>query len=382
MGFLIKRILTYILIVSFITGCAKSLIKIISNTDDDPYPMFGKTTSKNFYIPITISDSLKLKWESDVYGSFSNSSVVVYDKYVFTSDLGGRIFVFNIKDGKRVGLLKVGETIPGSPLVYKSLVVYAAAEDKNNISELVYYDYANGKQLSYQEIHSRILSEMLALDDGIIFLTVSGRINRYDLRGNSVWQTETNTRTRSTPSLINNTIVFGNDAGEVITINAKNGKINNRFHIGGIFNGSPNLVDNSAILSNNNGKVYSIDYETGKINWEFDTAARVVMTPASDNENVYVGNLEGSLYSLNKKSGRLIWKKNYNGLFNATPLITNHRIIIPDLAKAFYIIDKNNGTIKNKYSLDARVKLTPVLADSTLFIGYDRGILRAYEFVF
>ena len=365
-----------------ITGCAKSLIKIISNTDEDSYPMFGKTTSKNFFVPVTVSDSLKLKWESDVYGSFTNSSVVIYDKYVFTSDLGGRIFVFNIEDGKRVGLLKIGETIPGTPLVFKSLIIYATAEDKNNISELVYYDYANGKQLYYEEIDSRILSEMIALDDGIIFLTESGRINRYDLIGNSIWQTETNNRTRSSPSLINNTVVFGNDAGEVITINAKNGKINNRFHIGGIFNGSPTIVNNSAIFSNNNGKVYSIDYGTGKINWEYDTRERVVMTPASDNENIYVGNLEGSLFSLSKESGKLNWMRNYNGLFNATPLITNYRIIIPDLDKAFYIIDKNNGIIKNKYSLDARAKLTPVFADSTLFIGYDRGILRAYEFIY
>lgn len=382
MGFLIKQILTYLSIIIFITGCAKSLIKIISNTDEDPYPMFGKTTSKNFYVPFTVSDSLKLKWESDVYGSFTNSSVVVYDKYVFTSDLGGRIFVFNIEDGKRVGILKVGETIPGTPLVYKTLVIYAAAEDKNNISELVYYDYANGKQLSYEEIDSRILSEMLALDDGIIFLTESGRINRYDLKGNSVWQTETNERTRSSPSLINNIVVFGNDAGEIITVNAKNGEIKHRFHIGGIFNSSPNLVDNSAMLSNNNGQVYSIDYYTGKINWEFNTGARVVMIPASDNENVYVGNLEGSLFSLKKANGKLNWKRNYNGLFNATPLITNNRIIIPDLDKTFYIIDKKNGMINNKYSLDARVKLTPVLVDSTLFIGYDRGILRAYEFAY
>ena len=106
------------------------------------------------------------------------------------------------------------------------------------------------------------------------------------------------------------------------------------------------------------------------------------MTPASDNENIYVGNLEGSLFSLSKESGKLNWMRNYNGLFNATPLITNYRIIIPDLDKAFYIIDKNNGIIKNKYSLDARAKLTPVFADSTLFIGYDRGILRAYEFIY
>ena len=106
------------------------------------------------------------------------------------------------------------------------------------------------------------------------------------------------------------------------------------------------------------------------------------MTPAADNENIYVGNLEGMFFSINKKSGAPNWKRNYNGLFNATPLITNNRIILSDLDRSFYILDKLTGDIKNKYSLDGRVKLTPVFADSTLFIGYDRGILNAYEFIY
>ena len=382
MGFLIKRISIYVAIILLIFGCGKSLIKIISKSDQNPYPMFGKTSSKNFFVPVTVSDSLKLKWDADTYGSFTNSSVVVYDEYVFTSDLGGRIFVFNINNGKKVGMLKSGETILGTPLVYKVLLIYAAAEDKDNLTDLVYYDYANGKQLYYEEIDSRVLSEMIALDDGIIFLTESGRINRYDLKGNSVWQTETNERARSSPSLLNNVIVFGNDAGEFITVNAENGNVINRFHIGGIFNGSATLENETAFLSNNNGKIYSINFKTGKINWEFNTGERIVMTPAADDKNVYVGNLEGLLFSLNKEDGELNWKQNYNGLFNATPLITNNRIIISDLNRSFYLLDKQTGTIKNKYTLDGRVKLTPVLADSTLFIGYDRGILNAYEFVY
>jgi outer membrane protein assembly factor BamB len=106
------------------------------------------------------------------------------------------------------------------------------------------------------------------------------------------------------------------------------------------------------------------------------------MTPAFDDTNVIIGNLSGSLFSLNKSNGKLNWQNNYGGLFNASPLLTNNRIIIPDLFKAFYIIDKNSGELKKSFPLDGRAKLTPVLYDSTLFIGYDRGILRAYEFIY
>jgi outer membrane protein assembly factor BamB len=95
-----------------------------------------------------------------------------------------------------------------------------------------------------------------------------------------------------------------------------------------------------------------------------------------------VGNLSGGLFSLNKNTGKVNWYQKYKGLFNATPLLTENRIIIGDLFRSFYIIDKATGIPNNIYLLDGRTKLTPVYYDNTLFIGFDRGVLRAYDFVF
>ena len=61
-------------------------------------------------------------------------------------------------------------------------------------------------------------------------------------------------------------------------------------------------------------------------------------------------------------------------------LITMKTIIQPDLNDKFYLIDLLTGKIFNTYSLDGRVKLTPVIVDSTLFIGYENGNIRAYKF--
>jgi outer membrane protein assembly factor BamB len=113
----------------------------------------------------------------------------------------------------------------------------------------------------------------------------------------------------------------------------------------------------------------------------FDTGARILMTPAFDNMNLIVGNLAGELFSLNKSTGKLNWKTSYGGIFNATPLLTNNRIIIPDSFLAYYFIDKSNGKVVKKIPLDGRARLTPVYFNNVLFLGYDNGNLRAYEFV-
>jgi outer membrane protein assembly factor BamB len=106
------------------------------------------------------------------------------------------------------------------------------------------------------------------------------------------------------------------------------------------------------------------------------------MNPAIDDSNVYIGNLKGELFSFNKITGKLNWKSSLDGVLNSTPLITKNRIIITNLFKSFSIIDKENGVIKNTYSLDGRGKLSPILIDNKLIIGYDDGMVRAYEFVY
>ena len=366
----------------FLFGCGKSLIKITTKLDRNPYPMFGKTSARNFYAPETVSDSLSLLWENEVHGSFTNSSVTIYDEYVFTSDLGGRIYVFDIHEGSKVGMLKSKDAIYSAPLIFKNIVVYAVAEEKYNLSELIIYNFQSGDEIYYEEIYSRVLSEMIALEDGIIFLTESGRLNRYDLSGNSIWQTETDVTTRCSPALKNDIIIFGNDDGEVITVDLENGEIIKVNSVGGIFTGSPTIDENAAYMSNNNGIIYAVDLNSSEIIWEHDTGARIIMSPAVDDNNVIIGNLSGTLLSLDKFTGEPYWGQQYKGVFNATPLLTNQRIIIPDLFRSLYIIDKNTGIPNKIYLLEGRAKLSPVYFDGILFIGFDRGILRAYEFVY
>ena len=382
MGFLIKKIFFLLILIAAFAGCGKSLIEITVNDDENPYPMFGKSSNRNFYVPLMVSDSIKLKWESEVYGNFSNSSITAYDEYIFTSDLGGRIYVFDINDGKRVGVLKSSDAIFTAPLLTKSLVIYAVAEEKNDLTDLVYYNFSAGERVYYEEIDGRTISQLAGTDDGIIFLTEDGKLYKYNYSGSSVWETITGVTSRCSPSLENGIIIFGNDNGEVITVSESDGKIINRKTIEGMFTASPVIDDGIVYMSNNNGKIFAININNLDIVWKFDTDARILMSPAIDDENVIVGNLKGILFSINKSSGKLNWEQNFGGLFNATPLLTLNRIIIPDINRSIHFIDKRTGELKKTYILEGRAKLTPVIFKNTLFIGYDKGLLRAYEFVY
>jgi len=87
------------------------------------------------------------------------------------------------------------------------------------------------------------------------------------------------------------------------------------------------------------------------------------------------------LLSLYCTKGKQNWKIKFPGLLDTTPLITENIIILPDILFALHLIDKNDGRVIKSISLEGRAKLTPVIHNNILFIGFDDGVIRAYEFV-
>ncbi|MCW8811297.1 MAG: PQQ-binding-like beta-propeller repeat protein [Ignavibacteriaceae bacterium] len=381
MGLLIYRIF-FITFLFLIAGCARSVIKYTTKFDEDPYQMFGKIPSRDFYLPENVSDSLELKWESDMYGSFPNSSVSIYDDLVFVNDLSGRIFCYRFDDGKQVGKLKYSSgSVYSTPIPYRSKVIFPVAEENENLTELIIYDYKEGKELNDIEIPGRVLTQMISSSDDILFTTEIGSAFRYSSSGNKIWETHTRKPTRCSPAMVNALFIFGNDDGEIIALNATTGDSVYVQNIGGFFYSGLTISGNTIYAGNDNGNIYALNVKDGEIIWHFDTGSKIIMNPAVDVNNVYVGNLAGVFFSLDKNSGEKKWSTSFSGVLNSTPLVTNNLIILPDVLFSLHFLDKETGKVIKSIPLEGRAKLSPVIHKNILFIGFDDGIIRAYEFI-
>lgn len=341
--------------------------------------MFGKNPQRNFYAPINFNVNIKLKWSSDTRGAFPNSSVTISDSIVFINDLYGRVYAFNFFNGKKYGEIKNKGAVFTTPVVSGLWVVFVVTMVEDDMSKFVMYDYTSAKLFREVEIKGRVLSEILKLNDGFVITTLDGMVIKYDKFGIFMWETNTKVKTRSSPVFINNKIILGNDNGEILALNNNDGKILYHNKIGGKFWSGSTISDDKIFIGDVNGKLYCLDTKSSKIIWEFDTGARILMTPAVDNSNVYIGNLAGEFYSIDKNTGQKKWQIKTDGLFNTTPLVTNNILIAPDFNKKILFIDKIKGIIQKTMQLNGRVKLSPVIYKNTLFIGYDRGKLEAYE---
>ena len=365
-----------------ISGCFQSSINLDVKKATSVNSMFGENESRNFYLPVSISDSLKLLWEASINGGFPNSSVTTYENYVFVNDLSGRIYCFSADSGKTEGKLKYSNgAVYTTPVINNGVVIFAVAHSDENTSDLYYYDFREGETLFDKEIKGRILTEIIKTVDGIIFNTEDGKVFKYDFNGNKEWEYKTDSRVHSSPALGNNIVVFGNDDGEIIGINSKLGSLIYREKIGNPFFGGASVDGNMVYIGNDNGFIYALNLSDGKVIWKYDAGSRIIMVPAFDKNDLIVGNLKGELFSLKKETGELNWKTDTRGLLNATPLITDNEIILPDLNRSLHFIDVKSGEILKTMDLEGKCKLSPVIYRNKLYIGYDDGILRAYEFV-
>ena len=377
---LMKNIFLFLIIIIFFYGCTPSSIKLDTKKGLTSYSMFGKTGNREFYTPVSVGDEINLKWEAEINGSFPNSSVTSYDNYIFINDLSGRVYCFDAANGKVIGALKHNGAVYTTPVIDEGNIIFAAAEDDENLSLLYYYNFLTGKMLYEREIPGRVMTEMIKTGNEIFFNTENGKVYCYSLSGEMIWEYDTKAKTHSSPALGNNIIVFGNDYGEFIGLNAKNGKLLYKEKIGESFFCSGGIDGNIVYTGNDNGNLYALDLKSGKVIWKFDTGSRITMIPVYNKTHIIIGNLKGELYSVEKTTGKLNWRINTRGVLSASPLLTENMIILPDLNEAYHFIDVKTGEMKSTYIMEGRGKLTPVILNDVLYIGYDNGIVRAYEF--
>ncbi len=386
MGFL-KKTFIYLVLPLFINGCAPSLIKIDLKKDVNPHSQYGKSSQREFISDQSIDINLSEKWEASINGGFSSSSVTVSDSAVFVNDLSGRIYCFSLVSGKTLGILKYKGSIFTTPVIHKSLIIYAVVSDKENISTFYVYDFKSGKELSSKEIKGRITNQLVKTDDGVYGLSEEGRLFKFGFLGDLIWTFETRSYTHNSPASNSKVVVFGNDNGEIICIGNGNVLFSKDFNsilnfrkiIGVPFFGSAVIFENEIYIGNDDGNLYSINLTTGEIIWAFQTGASIKMEAVVNEEALFIGNLKGDFFKLSRLDGKQIWKTETNGLLNITPLLISEYLILPDTNKKVYFISKDNGEIVQTIPFDGRLKLSPVIKNNLLLFGYENGNVKAYE---
>lgn len=373
-----RRILLYI-IPLIIISCTKPIILKQTALNKPGVKMYGSVPERSFYVNKCLRDSLLFIEELTTKGSYANTAPVIYDKYLFVSDLSGRVTAFDIDEMIEIGKESYKGETQIAPVLYRTRFFFVVNEYKENYATLYYYDYLTNRYIAAIEIPGAVNNEMIFDGNAVYLFNDKGVLYKINLIGKAESLLDTGTLTQCDPAMKDNFIYWGNIKGEFFKYNVESEKLIYQRIIGSGFQSGVTIVGSSAIVGDNSGTLYSVNIDNGKVNWKVATKYKIVSTAASDGDDVFIGNLNGDMFCIDFHSGEIKWQANYGGVINTTPLLFGNVLVQPNLAKKIFFIDKNNGNILKVINTERRPRMTPLYFDGRIYLGIDKGKILVYE---
>jgi len=364
----------------FFEGCKSKIL--IDNLNPESIPsLYGKNTERDFVSKAALSDSLALVWQVSLVGGFQNTGLSIKDNYAFVNDLSGRVACIDLDKGNIHGQIKASGSVLNTPVIYRNFLIFIENTSENEKSYLSVYNLLTGEYSLHKEFTGKVMSEILLEEDNIYFVTNQGTAYKFKTNGDLIWKYESKQFVHSSPALSKGIMVFGTDAGNVIGLDVKSGlQIYNVGLSKKAFESGFVIKNNIVYACSNDGVLYAVDLAGGALKFKVNMENRVIAFPVVS-DCIYVATLKGEIYCITLE-GQVKWHIKTGGLFNAAPILVNTKLIVPDLNKKVLFVDAVTGKIVKTLSLEGKTRLSPALYKNLLLIGYERGIVEAYEFIY
>jgi outer membrane protein assembly factor BamB/predicted phosphodiesterase len=188
------------------------------------------------------------------------------------------------------------------------------------------------------------------------------------------WEFSSDANIISTPAVIGDLTVVGNQNGEIVAITTKTGARKWSYRTGSSIFSSPAHAAGRIVVGSADSSVYCLDAKTGKVIWKEKTSAAVLGSPLIHSGLVYIGGSR-SFYCFDLKTGKQKW--NYNELKGpvvSTPVISGNMILFGAWDTWLYCLDRANGELIWKWSNGSTVRnfspasCIPVVSDDVVYI--------------
>jgi outer membrane protein assembly factor BamB len=183
---------------------------------------------------------------------------------------------------------------------------------------------------------------------------VPGHVVKLDAKtGKVIWKRSLRGRAESSPLVIDRTVYFGCENGELFAISTGKGNVRWSTPLGGPIKSAPAYYRGKLFVGDYGGYMNAVDADTGKVVWQsgslgpgFGGVGAFYSTPAVAYGRVYSGNNDGRVYSFDSGDGTLAWSYSTGGYAYSGPTVANTRHSPPTV-----FIGSFDG---NVYALDAK----------------------------
>lgn len=350
-------------------------------------------------------------WDADI-GSGSdkrsrlNAQPVVVDNRIYTMDVDGDVAAFDVKTGKRLWQVNIqpddeenaaltGGLGFGDGLLYVTDSYGYVLALKPDTGDKVW---------QYNTVVPARAAPTIA--DGRVFVvTLDNALFAFDAqKGAVLWRQDGVSEAigmlgTPSPAASGSVLVVAFSSGEVHGIRVENGQTvwtdnlsNVRGGYGGLsdisdISGAPVIEDNITYAASTGGRIVAVDTRTGARKWQREMG--IVSMPWVAGNFLFVITTHNELVALTKDAGRIRWvvqlpsfedeEDKEDPILWTRPVLAGGRLIIAGTNEKVMEINPADGKVNRIWDAGVPVRIPPVVADSTLFVLGENGLLKAYK---
>jgi len=303
------------------------------------------------------------------------SSNIVKNDILYSTTSTGEILAINIDNAALLWNLSIGKN-PTAPAIHDDKIFIGTTEGL----EVIDLNW----MMKGTEPLGKILSPPVAIGNTLIVGNENGNLYALDTEtGGFTWNLNLpNEIYTSNPW---DHYLFIGSGDKCYKINIENGDISWIFETDGMITSRPYVQDDVMYFGSWDTFVYAVNAETGNLKWKFETGWGVETTPIVDDGLVFVGSHDNNFYALHKNNGTMCWAFTCKSGIHSSPAVSDNYVIFGSDDGRLYCLDKLNGNLiwnfSPGYTIDDKINYltTPIISDpivdgETVFMGANGNI--------
>jgi outer membrane protein assembly factor BamB len=286
------------------------------------WPIFGLNAARTRYLPAKgVKPPFRKLWRYTERPLLEFPPIYVGGK-LYAVNNSGKAFALDADTGKLLWERRIGRLNASSPAYYRHRL-YIVNLVPGHIVKL---DAKTGKIVWKRSLPGRAESSPVVIDRTVYFGCEDGQLYALStISGNVRWTTALGGPVKSAPAYHGGTLYVGDYGGYMNAVDAKTGKLKwqsgslgQGFGTSGQFYSTPAVAFGRVYAGNNDDRVYSFDLKDGTLAWSYSTGGYAYSGPTVANTRhspptVYIGSFDGNIYALDAKDGSVRWSRSAGG---------------------------------------------------------------------
>ena len=305
---------------------------------ESSWPLGRGGTLANGVATSSLPDKLDVLWKVEIKGGAFEGTPVIDAGVVYLGDMDGKVYAWNLADGKELWTYKVESGFLAAP----------------------------------------------AIRNGLLYIgDIDGKFYALDIKtGQPKWTFEAEAEIDNGANFWNDNVLFGSQDANLYCLNAATGKLVFKYAIGDQIRCMPTVVGDRSFVAGCDSILHVVDLTTGKQAAEVPIESPTGVTPAALDDCVYFGTESGMFFAVNWKDAKVVWKDEEKGSsqpYRSSPAVQKGLVVVGSRDRRVYAFDPQTGTERWTFATKQRIDSSPVIVGDRVFVGAADGRLYALD---